>query len=168
LYDQTGQADWGYNPISNGGNIEHVGWRTLNYSEWNYLLTQRQTSSGARFAKATVMGVCGLIVFPDDWNTNVYTFNYVNSSVTSFAANTLTDDVWNTVESAGVVFLPAAGSRYGRQITNLNSVGYYWSSSNKGGGTTAYYLLFNGSEINTMQDSGRCYGRIVRLVFDKP
>ena len=26
LYDQTGKADWGYNAISNGGNIEHL-WR---------------------------------------------------------------------------------------------------------------------------------------------
>ena len=167
LYNQTGQADWGYNAISNGGNQEHLGWRTLNYLEWDYLLTQRQTTSGARFAKAVVHDINGLVIFPDDWNASVHSFNYVNSLVSSFAVNTLTNDVWNVVEEAGAVFLPAAGSRYGRQISNLNSIGYYWSASNKAGGVTAYYLYFTGSEIDPMHDSGRCYGRIVRLVFDK-
>lgn len=37
LFDQTGQADWGYNPIINGGNTENS-WRTLTESEWDYLL----------------------------------------------------------------------------------------------------------------------------------
>ena len=32
LYDETGQADWGYNTIENGGNIENR-WRTLTSQE---------------------------------------------------------------------------------------------------------------------------------------
>ena len=34
LNNQTGQADWGYNAISNGGNMENFGWRTLTQNEW--------------------------------------------------------------------------------------------------------------------------------------
>jgi len=33
LNDQTGQADWGYNAISNGGNTTDT-WRTLTSDEW--------------------------------------------------------------------------------------------------------------------------------------
>ena len=39
LCDQTGQADWGYNAISNGGNAENNGWRTLTSEEWKYAPT---------------------------------------------------------------------------------------------------------------------------------
>ena len=144
-----------------------MGWRTLTYLEWNYLLTQRETTSGVRFVKATVKGVCGLIILPDDWTTSVYTFNSVNSSSASFGANTLNETQWGLVESGGAVFLPAAGNRYGRQINQNGSVGYYWSASNKAGGVTAYYLYFTSSGVEPMYDGGRCYGRIVRLVFDK-
>lgn len=44
----SGQADWGYNAIANGGNTENSGWRTLqggdnggNTNEWDYLLNLR-------------------------------------------------------------------------------------------------------------------------------
>ena len=65
LYDKTGQADWGYNAIQNGGN--RVGqWRTLSKEEWEYVFDKRVTSSGARFAYAVVNGVLGTVLFPDD------------------------------------------------------------------------------------------------------
>jgi hypothetical protein len=51
LYDQTGQADWGYNPISNGGNQPNQ-WHTLTKEEWVYVFNTRNTASGIRFAKA--------------------------------------------------------------------------------------------------------------------
>ena len=57
LYDYSGQADWGYNAISNGGNTENSGWRTLTGNEWNYVFYTRAAStvngvSNARYAKA--------------------------------------------------------------------------------------------------------------------
>ena len=36
LFDQTARADWGYNAISNGGNIINT-WRTLTHEEWSYV-----------------------------------------------------------------------------------------------------------------------------------
>ena len=66
LFDQSGQADWGYNAISNGGNLENSGWRTLTQAEWQYLFNTRSTASGIRFAKAQVNNVNGVILLPDD------------------------------------------------------------------------------------------------------
>ncbi|MBP5175782.1 MAG: hypothetical protein ILP07_07725, partial [Treponema sp.] len=68
LFDQTGQADWGYNAISNGGNHENNGWKTLTHEEWDYVFNTRSTSSGIRYAKAKVNNVNGVILLPDDWS----------------------------------------------------------------------------------------------------
>ena len=62
LYDHTGQADWGYNRILNGGNQTGL-WRTLTKDEWEYILDKRSTISGARFAHAVVNGVLGIVLF---------------------------------------------------------------------------------------------------------
>ena len=59
LDDQTGHADWGYNRIINGGNVENM-WRTLTISEWMYVLNTRNTNSGVRYAKAQVNDEKGL------------------------------------------------------------------------------------------------------------
>lgn len=167
LYEQSGKADWGYNAISNGGNEENMGWRTLTYLEWNYLLNERQTSSGILYAKAKVNDVCGLIILPDNWNKSIHNFALFNSPNASFGSNTLNAAQWAIIENAGAVFLPAGGSRYGREISNLGSVVYYWSSSNNNGGSEAYYLYVGASEVS-MKKVERSFGRIVRLVFDKP
>ena len=51
--------DWGTNPISNGGGSANV-WRTMTSSEWSYIL-----SNG--YAKATVGGVDGMVIKPNNW-----------------------------------------------------------------------------------------------------
>ena len=111
LYDQTGKADWGYNPISNGGDTENQ-WRCLTNSEWSYILGYRQTVSTILYAKATVNHVKGLIILPDDWNVTVYSLNDCNSATASYNSNVINDvSKWTTMEANGAVFLPAAGSR---------------------------------------------------------
>jgi hypothetical protein len=47
-------------------------WFVLSSDEWKYLLTKRRTDSGIRYAKATVNGVFGLVLLPDDWKTTIY------------------------------------------------------------------------------------------------
>ena len=135
LYDQTGQADWGYNPISNGGNIPNA-WRTLTQPEWSYIFNTRATTSGIRYAKAQVNDVNGVILLPDDWSPTTYNLNNVNTSSASFSSNTITVSQWTTFENAGAVFLPAAGDRLGADdpenggcVYNVGSRGFYWSSS---------------------------------------
>ena len=110
LYDGTGEADWGYNAISNGGNQEGL-WRTLTIDEWMYLLCLRNTVSGFRFVMARLNGKDGLVVLPDGWKSGDYAFNAVNA-FTTCSTNVISVDDWlGVLEPAGVVFLPKAGVR---------------------------------------------------------
>ena len=165
LYDQTGQADWGYNPISNGGN-ESNQWRTLTQPEWDYVVNSRNTSSGMRFAKAKVNNVNGVILLPDDWNASTYSLSSTNSSGASFTSNTITSSQWATLENAGAVFLPAAGYRwYEVSVSNVGTVGHYWSAS-KQSTQSSYRVYFSDSEIGVNNTEERNHGLSVRLVQD--
>ena len=157
LYDQTGQADWGYNPISNGGNQENQ-WRTLTIAEWNYLLNTRSTTSGIRFAKAQVLSVNGVILLPDNWSVSYYSLSNTNSSNASFSSNTINASQWITLENVGAVFLPAAGERDGTYYNN-DDHGVYWSSNSNGN----KYVWFNGSTLS-QYGNGYWFGLSVRLV----
>jgi hypothetical protein len=168
LYDKTGEADWGYNRIQNGGNQENYGWRTLTNAEWEYLFVGRQTSSGILFVKAEVNGVNGLILLPDGWIASIYEFNNANSSTIPFSYNVINVTDWNLLQTHGAVFLPAGGCRSIRDIREAGTVGYYWSACNKNASAIAYYLQFSSITVNPNQDeSGRGIGRLVRLVYDK-
>ena len=129
LNEQSGQADWGYNPISNGGNYGNSGWRTLTSDELGYVLFMRYTSSGIRFAKGQVNGVNGIILLPDNWSTSTYTISHSNDSRASFSTNIISLSEWNTLENAGAVFLPAAGERDGTTVYSGGNYGNYWSST---------------------------------------
>lgn len=162
LNDQTGLADWGVNAISNGGNETRV-WRTLTKDEWSYLLTSRSTSSGKRYAKAEVAGKNGLIILPDNWSNSTYTLNNANSGSASFSDNVISSSAWSTLETAGAVFLPAAGSRAGTSVSGTGTSGYYWSSSCQNP-TYAYLLSFNENSLSPYQGDFRYYGQSVRVV----
>lgn len=125
---QTGQADWGYNAISNGGNAENQ-WRTLTSEEWSYVFNTRATSSGIRFVKARVNGVNGAILLPDDWSGSYYSLNYPNTTNVYYECNIIELEQWAVIEQHGAVFLPAAGYRLGTEVFNTRSTGHYWSSS---------------------------------------
>ena len=164
LYDQTGQADWGYNAISNGGNQENSGWRTLTHEEWGYVFNTRSTSSGIRFAKANVNNVNGVILLPDNWSTSYYALNSTNSGGASFTTNTISSSQWNTLEQHGAVFLPAAGYRYGTSVYVVGSFGYYWSASYSNSNYGAWYVNFYDSGLRAGGYYDRNDGFSVRLV----
>ena len=166
LYDQTGQADWGYNAISNGSNLLNQ-WRTLTVSEWRYIFDTRSTLSGIRCAKAVVNGVNGMVLLPDNWNPEIHDLNYTNDGYAEFAFNEITAIDWVTMESNGAVFLPAAGTRRGGLALEFPNVGKYWSSSHgifpySGG---AEFLIFTTTYTALWTfDNYRYYGNSVRLV----
>ena len=162
LNDQTGEADWGCNTISNGGDAPNQ-WRTLTHAEWTYLLNTRSTSSGKRYAKAQVGGVNGLILLPDDWKTSYYSLNSTNSSSANFTSNTITASQWSTLEQHGAVFLPAAGTRDGTTVNYVGSYGYYWSTSCSGN-SYAYQLSISPTNLDANSYIYRSRGRSVRLV----
>ena len=151
LFDQSGQADWGYNAISNGGNQENSGWRTLTQPEWDYVFnTRTMVNGGPRYTLGRrVEGVLGVVVYPD---------NYAGSVVSS----DLTAEGWAEYEAAGCAFLPAAGYRYGASVGNVGSVGYYWSASYLNSGR-AWYVYFGDTYLGTDDYSYRDYGFSVRL-----
>ena len=163
LNDQTGQADWGYNAISNGGNIVNQ-WRTLTEFEWNYVLNTRSTDSGKRYAKAIVNGVNGVILLPDNWSTSYYSLNCTNEIGASFSNNVITSSQWNnSLQNHGAVFLPVAGYRYnGTEYVEDGWAGY-WTATHSN--TGAYTLDFNDSNL-VVRLYTRSAGESVRLVRD--
>ena len=174
LYDQTGQADWGYNAISNGGNANNI-WRTLTGDEWIYLFQDRVTQSGIRFAMAQVAGVNGVILVPDDWHSETYNLNNTNNYYDiQYTDNVISASQWIALDSAGAVFLPASGWRDSSQgtslpvINNLGSEGNYWTSTSGGENyDIARAVFFEYGRITSHGQYGtyRQGGMSVRLVY---
>ena len=137
--DLTGsyaRADWGvYNAISNGGNDAGL-WRTLTKDEWVYLFTARSASTlngvtNARYAKSTVGGVAGIIMFPDSYShpAGVALPTSINVSSANYITNNYSSTDWTAIEAAGAVFLPAAGFREGSYVCHVGNICDYWSST---------------------------------------
>lgn len=174
LYDggsNKGKADWGYNAISNGGNTQNFGWRTLTSAEWAYLFNTRSNTTvngvkNARFARATVNSKAGVIIFPDNYThpSGVTQPTNINSYTSDYTGNSYNTTQWSSMESAGAVFLPAAGYRSGTSINYVGSIGYYWSST-ASSASNAYFVYFNSSNGDPSSDYNRYYGRSVRLVI---
>jgi len=144
---------------SDWGTLIGTGWRTLAGVEWNYLLNTRTTTSGVRYAKATVNGVAGLILLPDDWSTSYYSLN-TNNVITS-------SDWTNSLETHGAVFLPAAGYRNGSEVNEVGSQGAYWSATSNTDPGQAYSLFFENTPNANPSTTGytRTRGHSVRLVL---
>ena len=154
-------SDWGNNTISNGGGKS---WFTLTKDEWVYVFDKRSTSSGIRYAKATVNGVNGVILLPDNWSSSNYNLSNTNKTDASFNSNKISQTEWvNKFEANGAVFLPAAGYRYGTNVSYVGSYGLYWSATYRDSDNACYVYFFDGylSADNWIY---RQSGRSVRLV----
>lgn len=165
LYDQTGQADWGYNPIFNGGNTINS-WRTPTKNDWEYICYLRTTSSGIRFAKASIGGITGLVILPDNWNSSIYSLNNTNDIEVGFGSNSISQYDWlNILEPNGAVFLPTAGWRDGLSTNYIGTYGRYFSAD-----ACLYYsaygVYFCDDYVNAVYDEFRNIGHSVRLVQD--
>jgi len=169
-------ADWGiYNAI---GFDAHGTWRTLTRDEWDYLVNRRAATSidgidSARYAEATVCGVKGLILFPDQFSrpasiAPIANINQNNFAI-SFNDNIYNAEEWSSLEKAGAVFLPAAGFRGGTWLSTVGEGGSYWASTCNTA-RQAYALLFIDGLVNASAEctyeKDRGYGRSVRLVRD--
>ena len=167
-------VDWGSN--SELQSALGTGWRTLTSGiggEWRYLFYTRSASTvngtaNARYAKAKVCNVQGVILFPDAYThpSDVTTPTGINvNDNTGWNGNNYSSADWEKMESAGCVFLPAAGDRYGSSVYNLGTTGYYWSATP----LTAVFSLrvyFNSGSLNPADDHSRNEGYSVRLVRD--
>ena len=154
--------DWGAAASKNLG----YGWRTLTSTEWTYLLNGR-TSVTNRYCKAKVNSVPGMVIFPDSYShpSGPATITSANTTGVDFTTNTWSGDNWTAMETAGAVFLPAAGYRVGTDVSSVGVSGYYWSSTaGNANASYAYNLNFGGGFVNPAESLGRCNGRSVRLV----
>ncbi|MEE0971737.1 MAG: hypothetical protein U0L14_05375, partial [Bifidobacterium ruminantium] len=148
-----------------------AGWRTLTSDEWAYLLKTRSASTvngteNGRYAKAKVNNVPGIILFPDTYThpAGVEAPTGVNATDEyGWEGNSYTAADWTKMESAGCVFLPAAGCRYGSEMIGLGSDGYYGSAT-PDGADYAYRVKFNSGSLEPANSINRCLGCSVRLV----
>ena len=189
-YNLTGDyanADWGFfnkAAIVGGGNHE---WHTLSIDEWIWLLgpavdpvpgtncRESSTVNGtanARFTYATLSiggsNYKGMLIFPDAFTAAATTgVKWGDINTFSNYTTSCTSEVWNTLESAGCVFLPAAGYRNGTTVSDVNTHGLYWSttSSSDDSNTSAYKLDFSSTTYKPNDAIHRFAGRTVRLVF---
>ena len=161
LNDSTGMADWGYNAISNGGNQENQ-WYVLSYDEWNYVLFERETSSGIRFARAKVNGFNGIIILSDNWDASNYSLNNTNVGSASYSQNSITSEDWTNFFQETAVFLPCAGNRSGTYTYN-NGNGDYWSSTRKMDNDFAYDISIQNGYLGHSDNNG-IFAQSVRLV----
>ena len=152
---QNGKADWGYNAISNGGNTENSGWRTMTSDEWSYLLTNHTRGW------ASVNGVSGLVIRPYGVSTAV---------AASYDA-----EAWAVEEAAGAVFLPAAGVRVGKDdaqkksyVRSVGTYAFYWTATHydNSGNHNAYRTDISSSGVTVTYNANPACGNAVRLVKD--
>lgn len=162
-------------------------WRCLTSDqeggEWSYLLEGRSTAAGtasivnyvpdARFLKCTVGDYYGLIVFPDQfvWPTGKgapeeSTATAVNLATYDFSI-AYTREEFDKLESAGCVFIPAAGTRGGATISEIGIDIIYWSSSpHTSLGERAYTMMVWDTNLSPRYGYDRDHGCPIRLVRD--
>lgn len=174
-------VDWGVNSIS-GCAVNY--WYTMAKSNWEYLLNTRESP---KFAKVSVNGVYGLLLFPDNFTWNATTMGGVPSTVDNKSATynstncSISLEKWNVLEASGVVFLPGTGfrSQGAASVSNISPArGYYWfcdtNGQQSGSGTTydnnsTFYLYFGQGNIwSTTSTLCKRSGAAVRLVHDVP
>ena len=156
-------SDWGvFNRISNGGNESEM-WQTLSPGDWQYLLNNRYNAAQKK-SQGTVNGVHGLIILPDEWSLPSGCSFYSQSN--NWTANNYTTETWSLMESAGAVFLPAAGVRNNKSIMFTNDSGHYWTTSYSYSNNQGGDLGFDDDDVFDHRYA-RYYGLSVRLVHFK-
>lgn len=154
-------ADWGCNTISNGGNSPNS-WRTLTHDEFIYLYSERPNAAHL-YARATVCGVHGLVLLPDNWDE--VSLLQIERASQTWGGNIFTDVEWREYERLGAVLLPVTGFREYRSVKSVNAVGTYWTST-ACGASQALTIHFSDERVQNHASHGRHYGYSVRLVKD--
>lgn len=137
-------------------------WKALSKSEWEYLFGRE---SNGKWGTATINSLHkGIVILPDSW-TLPSSCSFTSGQGSGWTTNTYTSDQWEAMESAGAVFLPAAGDRLGKIVDETNNWGVYWSSTglNNGG---AYAVYFRDNDFLSAGFDDRSNGYSVRLVIE--
>lgn len=158
-------ADWGVNPIINGGNQSNQ-WRTLTMEEWTYVMKTRKVGQNNDQKAYTFVT---LKVDPSDANKNVYGILLFYDGYTGTIPS-----VDSKIEAIpeGCVFLPAAGTRDKPYQTiscgNINEYCAYYTATQHDYANAYKVWMKNGYEFTNSYSDKRPYSCAVRLVQDKP
>ena len=168
-------TDWGTNTIANDYSMT---WRTLTAAEWEYVF-ERRANADSLFGFGSVNGTNGLILLPDGWTLPAgSTFvpstengfedkgTYYQCTGDAYASNSYTENQWAPMEAAGAVFLPAAGSRWSKNVSEVNEKGYYWSATPAEEDGKAYCIYFHSKGYSVRHAASVSCGYSVRLVHD--
>ena len=104
-----------------------------------------------------VDGVAGIFIYPDDYD----------GEEVEDESGTWT---WDKINSANIVFLPAAGNREGDSGTGndrvnlVGSDGYYWTATR--GSDSANLLYFDDGRMDVSQLYDYCMANSIRLVTE--
>lgn len=174
INNASNPASYGGRSYRNWGAKIADGWSTLAFNEWIYVFNDRSASTvngvdNARYCKATVNGVAGIVVFPDSYTHPVGVTEPSNINVmdADYGGNVWSSANFAKMQQKGGVFLPAAGSRESTTVSNVNTKGHYWSKSSNG---NLYALELDFDNIQATDpthypSASRHYGYSVRLVY---
>ena len=149
---KTSQNSSDYSPELENGvfknnktTVDGTEWFTLTADEWTYI----KTNSPNAWKEISVGGTTykGLVILPDGC---------------TYGENDIATTDWSELETAGAVFLPAAGFRDGTGVDDVGSDGSYWSASPDGDVDAQGFYFGSGSSF--VGRSSRYYGYSVRLV----
>ena len=155
-------TDWG--TAISGVNTTNP-WRTLTQAEWKYVIRERPNASSKR-GFGRVNGVYGLFLLPDSWTLPAGLTFYNGTTI----GNSYTAEEWAQMETAGAVFLPAAGlrgiARPTPDITQVGIWGRYWTSTPHEAVNNSCYVTINQAFVsaNYTGCTDRWFGYSVRLV----
>lgn len=143
------------------------GWFTMSKEEWDYLLHSRPHAFDCQ-GIASINGVNGSVLLPDDFvlpdGLNFTPGCNSEDGEEYYAyANNYTVEQWEEMESAGAVFLPAAGLRFGSTIQFINAGANYWTSSSKSASYATDFFFYS-NKMETDDGANRYAGASVRLV----
>lgn len=144
-----------------GSKIDNKGtWRTLSIDEWNCLIGWDNPIREGKYKEDVQITtdkngtVTGLVIAPDDFPEEIKSY-YTET------------EWWNNVREYGLVFLPLGGSRYGKEVDDVGSAGYYWSSTTKENYTSdAWVMSFSKYAVWQWNNLPKHIGASVRLVSD--
>lgn len=159
LNTSTDYADYQWSTDFQGTLGGHNDWYTLSTAEWQHLFNSR-TNASSLYGSATVNSVHGIVVLPDNWT--LPSGSSFTAGMSDWGNNTYDTSAWATMEGAGAVFLPAAGSRGGTDVSGVGEFGNYWSTDYDE--DKAYALTFFDYNVNPESNGPRFYGLSVRLV----
>ena len=127
----------------------------LSKDEWKYLINKNNDENIRKGKYKYGVTVCEkancMILAPDDFEGTI--------------AGSYDAAAWATAEAAGLVCLPAAGSREGSSVDLVGGLGYYWSSTARDG-LCAFNVNFASNDVCPDYYDPRSFGYSVRLITD--